>query len=60
MKKLGTLNIYQDSGYGGFRFRLIVNVDTNNQYEGLEGTGDTFLEALEDLITSVEVIDGAY
>ena len=53
MKCLGTIHIYHSSEDG---FRLVV--DTNDLYEGLEGIGDTLLEAFEDLVAGVETVDG--
>ena len=39
-------------------FRVIIDMDDeNSKYEGLEGSGDTLSEALEDLATSVEIIN---
>ena len=53
MKCLGTIHIYHSSEDG---FRLVV--DTDDLYEGLEGIGDTLLEAFEDLVAGVETVDG--
>ena len=55
---LGSIRITYDANEG---YRLVVDLTSDcgesNRYEGLEGSGETFKEALEELTTSVELID---
>jgi hypothetical protein len=56
MLDLGQIRITYDRDSG---YHLLVDMDDgDNKYERLEGTGDTLDEALDDLASSVEFIDG--
>jgi hypothetical protein len=51
--KLGTINIYNDNGEG---IKLVIDSEPylTDTLEGVEGNGETFQEALEDLAVNTE------